>query len=83
MHSGHLIGYCSIAWIDKKTPREVKNFICEGVYSFPCRNSRNCKEWLFFNAKDFMPKDIEFYDWRRYETGGSTYYVCASCQKTK
>ena len=83
MHSGHVVGYCSIAGIDQKAPREIKIFIDEGVYSFPCRNYRNCEEWLFFNAKDFMPKDIRLHDWRCYETGCSTYYLCATCQKTK
>ena len=83
MHSGLLIGYCSIASIDKKAPREVKDFIAEGVYSFPCRHFRNCKAWLFFKWKDFMPKDIRLHGWRCCETGSSTYYVCASCQKPK
>ena len=85
--NGHVTSYCNIVRFGNKASKGIRDFLHDGVYSFPCYNERHCKQWLFFRSRDFvdnlsMHDRLRYYGWWRVRTDDQRrrwYLKCPEC----
>ena len=83
----HVTDFCEIKEFGNRATEDVKKFLSDGLYSFPCVNVRLCRQWLFFLACDFhLSCDIPLLeqDWNRVRTSDRrVYFMCPWCKLNK
>ena len=81
----HVTDFCKIKEFGYRATEDVKKFLSDGLYSFPCVNVRLCRQWLFFRACDFHPScdmltHLLQHDWDRVRTSDRrVYFMCPCC----